>query len=124
MSQLQGGAGFGLFPPQSMYPTELNQAAPDVASAYVGLSPGDALPIPPGQQFIAVGAYSFLQYKDPINAAWRGFSTNREQNGFMWSDGQNYRIANLTGCPVAAVVTVGGSGYVQSSCVCTSSVGG
>jgi hypothetical protein len=125
MSQLQGGAGLGFKPPQYLYPTELNQAAYDVASAYVALSPGDSIVIPPGQQWLQQGAYSFLQYLDPINGAWRGFNTARgADSGWMWSDGSNYRVANLTGCPVAAIVTVGGSGYVQSSTTCTSSAGG
>ncbi len=125
MAQLQGGAGLGLKPPQYAYPTELNQAPPDVASAYFGLAAGDAIPIPSGQQFVQPGPYSFLQYQDPINGAWRGFNTARAADGGMvWSDGTNYRLANLTGCPVAAVVTVGGSGYVQSSTTCTSNTGG
>jgi hypothetical protein len=125
MSQLQGGAGLGLKPPQYAYPTELNQATPDVASAYVGLAAGDALTLQSGQQWVSPGPYSFLQYLDPINGAWRGFNTERGADGGMvWSDGANYRIANLTGCPVAAVVTAGGSGFVQSSAVCTSSTGG
>jgi hypothetical protein len=125
MAQVQGGAGLGLKPPQYLYPTELNQAAPDIASAYVTLAGGDAIPVPSGQQFIQPGPYSFIQYQDPINGAWRGFNTARAADGgMMWSDGVNYRIANLTGCPVAAVVTAGGSGFVQSSAVCTSSTGG
>jgi hypothetical protein len=125
MSQIQGGAGLGLKPPQYAYPSELNQAAPDVASAYIGFAAGDALPVPAGQQFIEPGSYMFLQYLDPINGAWRGHNTARgADGGMLWSDGVNYRISNLTGCPVAAVVTAGGSGYVQSSTTCAASTGG
>ena len=125
MSQLQGGSGLGLKPPAYLYPTELNQAAPDVASAYVGLAAGEALTIPPGQQYITPGPYSFVQYLDPINGGWRGHDTARSAlAGWMWSDGYNYRIANLTGCPVSGIVTVGGSGYVQSSTTCVASSGG
>lgn len=126
MSQLQAmGPGVGLRLPQYLYPTELNGAAPDIATAYVGLAAGDAIPIPPGQQFVSPGPYSFFQYLDPINGGWRGFNTARSADGgFFWSDGVNYRLANLTGCPVAAVVTVGGSGYVAASTTVTASSGG
>lgn len=124
MSQVQGGSGLGLLPPQYLYPTQLNGATADIANAYTNIAPGDAIVIPAGQQFINVGPYSFLQYKDPINGAWRGFSTAREQGNVLWGDGVNYRVANLTGCPVAAIVTVGGSGYVQSSTTCVASTGG
>ena len=125
MSQLQGGTGLGFKPPQYLYPTELNGAAYDVANAYVTLAPGDAIVIPPGQQWVQQGPYSFSQYFDPINNIWRGFNTDRgADSGWVWSDGTNYRVANLTGCPVAAVVTAGGSGYVQSSTTCAASTGG
>jgi hypothetical protein len=125
MSQIQGGAGLNLPAPQYLYPSQLNGAAPDVANAYVSLAPGDALPIKPGQQFATSGPYSFIQYFDPVNLAWRGFSTSRgAESGYTWSDGVNYRIANLTGCPVAAIVVAGGSGYVQGSTTCTASTGG
>ena len=124
MSQLQGGTGLGLPSPQYLYPTELNGAAYDVSNAYQSLAPGNSIVIPAGQYAVAPGPYSFFQYKDPINQAWRGFNTARTQGGSIWADGQNYRVANLTGCPVAAVVTVGGSGYVQSSTTCTANTGG
>lgn len=125
MSQLQGGTGLGFKPNQYLYPTELNGAAYDVANSYVALPPGEAIIIPPGQQWVQQGAYSFMQYFDPINGIWRGFNTARgADSGWVWSDGVNYRVANLTGCPVAAVVTAGGSGYVQSSTTCTASAGG
>lgn len=125
MSQLQGGTGLNLPVPKYLYPTELNGATYDVANAYQSLAPGEALVIPPGQMFVSAGPYSFAQYFDPINLAWRGFNTARSaDSGWIWSDGSNYRIANLTGCPVAAVVTVGGSGYVQSSTSCVASTGG
>ena len=125
MSQLQGGTGLNLKASQYLYPTELNGAAYDVANAYQSLAPGDSIIIPPGQQFVQQGPYSFLQYFDPINLIWRGFNTARgADSGWIWSDGANYRVANLTGCPVAAVVTVGGSGYVQSSTTCVANTGG
>jgi hypothetical protein len=124
MSQLQGGVGLGLKAPSYLYPSELNGAPYDVANAYQTLAPGQSIDIPSGQYTVSPGPYSFFQYLDPINLIWRGFSTARTPGGWIWSDGSNYRIANLTGCPVAAVVTVGGSGYVQSSTTCVANTGG
>jgi hypothetical protein len=124
MSQPQGGSGLGLPLPQYLFPSELNNAARDVASNYVGLAPGESLVLPPGHLLLGVGPYSFLQDLDPINGIYRGFNTQRSKHQWIWSDGQNIRVANLTGCPVAAVVVAGGSGYVQSSTTVTASAGG
>lgn len=124
MSQLQGGAGLGLPSPQYLYPTQLSGASRDIANAYQSLPAGEALTIPAGQQLVSPGLYSFIQYNDPINQAWRGMTTDRIAPTPFWSDGQNYRIANLTGCPVAAIVVAGGSSYVQSSTTVTASAGG
>ena len=40
------------------------------------------------------------------------------------SNGQNLRIANLTGCPIAAVVVAGGSGFTQATATVSANVGG
>lgn len=124
MSQPQGGSGLGLPLPQYQFPSELNNAARDVATNFLTLAPGEALVLPPGHNLVGVGPYSFMQDLDPVTGIWRGFSTARQQRDWVWSDGQNLRVANLTGCPVAAVVTVGGSGYVQASTTVTASAGG
>jgi hypothetical protein len=124
MSQPQGGSGLGLPLPQYLYPSELTGATIDVASNYQALPPGEVLVLPPGHLLVGVGPYSFMQEKDPVTGIWRGFSTARQQRDWVWSDGQNIRVANLTGCPVAAVVTVGGSGYAQASTTVTASAGG
>jgi hypothetical protein len=124
MSQPQGGSGLGLPLPQYMFPSELNNAARDIASNYMTLAAGEAFVLPPGHNFVRGGAYSFVQELDPISGAWRNFSTGRGKDQWVWSDGQNVRVANLTGCPVAAVVQVGGQNYVQGSTTVTASAGG
>ena len=123
MSQPLGGAGLGLPLPTYLYPTQINNAAADIGNAYLSLAPGDAFTIPPGVWFLN-RTYSFIQYFDSVNAGWRGFSTARNAMERVKSDGVNVRIANLTGCPVAAVVVAGGSGYVQSSTTVTANTGG
>lgn len=120
------GPGIGLALPAHLYPSELYQAPYDVGSNYLSLAPGATLPIPAGSWFVGVGKYSVLQYLDPVNAAWR-MAPNGARNGVIQvnSDGFNYRVANLTGCPVGAVVTNAGNGsYVQSTTTVTASAGG
>jgi hypothetical protein len=124
MSNRIGGVGVGLPLPAFKYPSELNNAAPDCGNAYISLAPGDSMTIPAGD-WIINRSYSFIQYQDTVNGGvWRGFATPLSTQEQVYSDGVNVRIANLTGCPVAAIVTVGGSGYAQSSTTVTSSTGG
>lgn len=122
-SRISGIGGGGLPPAQFKYPSQLNNASPDEGSPYISLAPGDSLPLGPGD-VITNRAYSFVQHFDPVTGIWRGFATALGPQQHIFSDGVNYRIANLTGCPVAAIVTVGGSGYAQATTTCVSSTGG
>jgi hypothetical protein len=124
MTQRIAGPGIGLPPPQALYPSSISTINYDSAPTnYVTLNGGDAVVIPPGEWYIETDGYSVLQYNDPVTGIWRGFSSARKFPTRIWSDGQNFRVANLTGCPVAAVVTAQGSGYVQSSTTVTASTG-
>lgn len=122
-SRISGIGGGGLPPAQFKYPTQVNNASPDEGSPYLSLAPGDSLPLGPGD-VITNRTYSFIQHFDPVTQTWRGFATALGPQHVDFSDGVNWRIANLTGCPVAAIVTVGGSGYAQSSTTVTPSTGG
>ena len=126
MGQRISGAGVGLAIPSYAFPTELNPANTpfDLGSAYQGLAPGQAIAVPAGSWLLNPGPYSVIQYMDPISNVWRGLSSALVKSVPVISDGFNYRVANLTGCPVSAVVTTGGSGYIQSSTTVTSSSGG
>jgi len=125
MPQPLSGPGVGLPLPQYLYPTELFQAPPDVASNKIALAAGDALPLQAGDWYRAGGSYCVVQFLDPINNTWSMGSTAGWLAGpeFIKSDGFTCRIANLTGCPVGAVVANGGSGYVQSSTTVTATAG-
>src|SRR5258708_3578776 len=116
MGQRISGSGVGLIPPQYAFPTEINpgNVPLDIASAFQGLSPGDAVVVPAGSYLLNPGPYSVVQFMDPIPGVWRGLSSALVKSVPVISDGFNYRVANLTGCPVTAVVTTGGSGYVQA----------
>ena len=59
--------------------------------------------------------YGDLAWSD----AQRGQSFHFNTNG-----SQNFRIANLTACPVAAIIAGGGTGFAQATATITANVGG
>lgn len=119
------GPGVGLNINQFLYPTELANAPYDIGTNRVALAPGDTLPIPAGDFYVYPGLYCVLQFNDPNTGLWTMAESASDQGGtfFVKSDGFNWRVANLTGCPITAVVTGQGSGYVQSSTTVTPNVG-
>ena len=68
------------------------------------LPAGETYVIPPGNYFAQMGAYSELQFLDPVTGIWRT-QIAAGDTGVIQCDGANFRLANLTGCPVAAVIT-------------------
>lgn len=118
------GPGVPLPYPQNLYPTELANAPYDVPTNSLGLAPGDAVVIPPGDWVIEPGAVSMVQYLDPVTGGWKGYPSARNQYIQLFSDGETRRIANLTGCPVGAVIAGGGTGFTQSTATITANVGG
>lgn len=109
------GPGQGLPVNQYLYPSELYNAPYDFSANTLSIAGGDALPIQAGTWLITLGPYGFMQFNDPTTGTFRGFSSARSQQLYVKSDGYNIRVANLTGCPVAAIVTGAGSGYTQAS---------
>lgn len=114
------GPGVGLQLPQNLYPSELGGAPYDYPTQYVGLAAGDQIPIPRGDWLIALGSYCVLQFNDPVTppGTWTIAATAAWDSGLIYvqSDGFNYRIANMTGCPVGGLVNnYGAGGYVQAS---------
>ena len=122
--QLISGPGVGLQLPQNLYPSELYNAPYDLSTNYVALNAGDALPIPSGRYMVDVGSYALLQFLDPVTGIWRQESPARTGPQVVYGDGFTRRVANLTGCPVAAVVANGGTSFVQSTAVITATTGG
>lgn len=128
MTQIIAGPGLGLPIPQNLYPSELYNAPYDFATNEVTLAPGDEIPIPAGQWLIgSVGTgVTSLEVLDPITGVWRMMPSGQVLNGgmqFVRSDGFNLRLANRTGCVVAAVVTTAGTGYTQAAATVTASAG-
>jgi len=126
MTQNISGPGIGLSVPQALYPDGLavTNAPYQQGTNEVRLAAGQALPIPAGEWLITLGKYSVIQFLDPVSTTWRIIEASREGPQFVKSDGFTRRIANLTGCPVAAVVTNMGNGsYVESTTTVTPNLG-
>lgn len=80
----------------------------------INLPSGGLYNIPSGQYHLVVGPYTFLQWYDPVTQIWRPVTSVAQSDSFLISsDGYNYRLANLTGGVVGAVITNAGSGYTN-----------
>jgi hypothetical protein len=74
------------------------------------LSAGQIYNIPAGNWYITPGPYTSLQYLEPVSGIWRNFGASPTQTPtFIVTDGGNYRLANITGCPVGAIITNAGA---------------
>ncbi|MDE2097097.1 MAG: hypothetical protein KGL39_07615 [Patescibacteria group bacterium] len=119
------GPNVGLQVAQYLYPSELTNAPVDFGSNRLSLAPGDILALPRGNWLVDPGLYGVIWYRDPTtgeitiasDAGWNGGIQE------VASDGFNVGVANLTGCPVNAVVTNGGSGYAQATTTLAPSLG-
>ena len=69
----------------------------------IALAPGQVFLLPGGNLIVTPGPYTDVQYFDANSQIWRNLIGTGSQ--FVASDGTNYRFANLSGCPVGAVIT-------------------
>lgn len=81
------------------------------------LAAGNSTLIPAGSWAIGLGPYLQIQKFDPISTVWRPEGAGGDGTRFVNSDGVNWRVANVTGCVVAAEVTTAGSGYTSAPTV-------
>lgn len=109
-----GGTGIGLNLP-AVFPT--------LYSNEISLAAGSVWIVPPGQWILHPGKATFVQFKDPVSGLWRIISTWNTKATFVSSDGTNYRVANLSGCVVGALLTNKGSAYTSAPTVTASSGG-
>lgn len=117
MGQIISAPGVGLALPQNLYPSELQNAPYDLPGNRVTLAPGDELPIRAGNWYISVGMYCSIEFLDPVTGMWSIGSAGgwTGPNMYVQSDGFNVRVANRTGCPIAAGINTYGTGYVQAT---------
>lgn len=120
-----GGVGFPLPLPQASVPPLPYNFANQLSSNWIDLPAGGAILVPPGMFTIYAGAYSVLQYLDPVSGQWLALGNgNRNAVYTIPSDGGNWRVWNPKGFPVSATVSAAGTGYVQASTVVTASARG
>jgi hypothetical protein len=95
-------------------------------SDVVTLAASQTFIIPAGTYLVSTGPYTSLQWLEPVsnaglntntnltsavNGIWRTCNADLAQRPMVIdSDGGNWRLANLTGCPVGAAITNAGSG--------------
>lgn len=86
------------------------------------LNQGQTWAIPSGWFECKTGKYTTIQEYDPITGIWRSIGGGKVDGSLdrVHSDGNNYRLANQTGCAVGALLTVAGSGYVSPPTVTAS----
>ena len=94
----------------------------------IALPSGACWPVTPaGNYEVRLGRYTVLQYFDQTLQTWRAVGGGDGIGGgsvhYIYSDGTNFRLANLTGCVVGALLTNHGSGYTSAPVV-TASAGG
>lgn len=111
------GPGIGLPLPQNLYPSQLLNAPYDAPTNKLALAPGESWVVPRGNWLVSLGQYLIIQVYDPVTNSWviSSSAAYNRGNHYVRGDGFNIRIANMTACPVAAVVAALGSGYVQAS---------
>jgi hypothetical protein len=121
------GPGVGLPPNQRLYPEHLLPFAPaDTAGANrIALPAGDTFSVPAGNWYVSTGMYSMLRFMDPATNLWVMGTAPGWCGGtiFIKSDGFNYQVANLLGCPVSASINTSGAGQTQASATITPSAG-
>lgn len=89
----------------------------------IALPAGGCWPFPNNWFEVKPGKYTTIQEYDPITGFWRaiGGSDPNASLARIKGDGNNYRLANQTGCAVGALMTTAGTGYTSAPVVTASS---
>lgn len=114
-----GGNGIPLPPPQALYPARIGGQPVLSATNEISLPAGSYLLIPAGNWLVNTGIVSSIQILDPVLGIWTPLSTTggKAQEVGVNSDGTNFRVANLTGTPIGAVITNAGASYTTAPSV-------
>lgn len=113
-----GGTGLGLPNPQNL------SVGTGIQTNVVTLAAGEIWLLPSGEYMVNPGPYTTLQFFDPVAQRWVsiGAAAGIQQRNID-SDGSNFRLANLTGCPVGAVITAAGNGASLTNGIGTAATG-
>src|ERR1700691_5283763 len=92
----------GLFP----FP----QQSPANGDGEIVLPSGGIYQLPPGTFVATLGSQITLQWFDPNQLLWRNVQPPGGEFDYISSDGCNYRLINMSGVCIGALVTNAGSG--------------
>ena len=99
-----------------------SDAAPRTGSPLIRLEAGQVYVPPQGWYFVSAGVVNIQKF-DSRAGVWRYAGDPGNNMDTSYFDGLSIRLANTSGCAVAAVLTTAGSGYTASPTV-TASAGG
>jgi hypothetical protein len=106
-----------IFGAQGVFPNPRGQS-----SIAMTLQPGLSRLIPAGTWQLSTDGYSCVQEFDPVQDQWiapggggGSYANQPDMIRYINSDGNNYRVINLCGCIVGAIVSTAGSGYTTAS---------
>jgi len=106
------GALGGPLPNESVVPWQ--QFNPSRGSNAVTLQAGEFWQLPANTWLITPGPYTSIQWYDPVTGIYRTIGADTALLPVpINSDGGNYRLANLTGCAIGALITNAGSLYTN-----------
>ena len=91
--------------------------APRLPSPILRLAPGQTFQPDAGWYYLQLSAGSVVQRYDSRAGIWRYAGDAAPHLDLHYFDGVSVRLANTTGCPIAAVVTTAGSGYTSAPTV-------
>lgn len=112
MARIFGGPG--VFPSNSAIPGYSDELVFQAGATWL---------IPAGSFLItSLGGNTVIQQYDPVTNIWRPIGGSPASPHFIQSEGNNYRLANQSGCAVGGFVTAKGSGYTSAPAV-TPSIG-
>lgn len=104
------------FGAQGVFPSPRGQS-----SIAFTLQAGLSRLVPPGTWLLTTDGYSCVQEYDPVQGQWiapgggLSYANQPDLPRYVNSDGNNYRVINLCGCIVGALVTTAGSAYTASA---------
>lgn len=81
----------------------------------VQLKSGQSFPLPNGNYLVKPGPQSAIQYQDDDSGLWRTLDADYPGAVTVDSDGNNFRVINLSGTITGGTITVAGSAYTQAN---------
>lgn len=86
----------------------------------IRLQSGGIYNLPYGNFIVKPGAQSAIQWNDDYSGLWHAYDSGPvNAPAYIYSDGSNYRLINLSGTIQGATITAAGSAYTQANTTAT-----